>query len=548
MKRKILTLLSAVLMLLFVGQINAQVPQGFNYQAVARNSSGVLIANQVVGIKIYIHETSSSGTVVYSETFSPTTNQFGLFTIAIGQGTPVTGTFSSISWNTGNYWMQVEMDPTGGTSYTSMGTSQLLSVPFAMYANNAGTSGTTGATGPTGADGATGPQGIQGITGPAGATGATGTFGMTGSTGETVYNNGSAWVADSLLYNSGTNIGINTTKPTHKLEIWNTTATGDSTGNLQVFSNSASIHSCAITAYDGAGQPGITYSLGQLGVYNPTGDMGVRGHAYTNSFNGHGVHGSYGASLASPSSYGYLGGNGYGAYGSSAVASGTNYGLYGTATGTTATNYGLFATASGGTTNYAGWFDAGNVIVNTGSVGIGTTSPLATFHVNNTTAGRLAYFTGSSTVEDAIEVGYGSAAAQATEIGYNPTNNYGYLTVLGSPTKLSMSSTGNVGIGTTSPASALEVNGAIATTIKEVSTSTILDNTAEIWYSTATCTFTLPAASTCPNRRYILIANGAVTITTSISYHTLNNGTTSTVNNSSSVEIISDGTNWIQIK
>jgi hypothetical protein len=147
MKRTIITLFSAMLILLTVSQIKAQVPQGFNYQAVARNSSGTLITNQNVGIKIIIHQSSASGTPVYSETFTPATNQFGLFTIIIGQGTVVSGTFNTIAWSTGDYWIQVEMDPTGGTTYASMGAAQLLTVPYAMYSATAKTSAAAGSNG-----------------------------------------------------------------------------------------------------------------------------------------------------------------------------------------------------------------------------------------------------------------------------------------------------------------------------------------------------------------------------------------------------------------
>jgi hypothetical protein len=185
MKKAIFTFLGILMMFVFISQLNAQVPQAFNYQAVARNATGVLLDNQSVGIKISIHQTTASGTVVYSETFTPTTNQFGLFTIEIGQGAPVTGTFNTIDWSTGSYFLQVQMDPAGGTSYTNMGTTQLLTVPFAMYAANAGTSGTTGATGPTGPTGAVGTNGATGPTGPTGVgtTGATGPTGANGPTG-----------------------------------------------------------------------------------------------------------------------------------------------------------------------------------------------------------------------------------------------------------------------------------------------------------------------------------------------------------------------------
>ncbi|MGD0711424.1 MAG: hypothetical protein ABR968_09630 [Bacteroidales bacterium] len=178
-----------IAMLIVAFGASAQVPQAFNYQAVARDAGGILIASHAIGVKIDIHQGSSTGSIVYSEKFvspTPTTNQFGLFTIAIGTGTPLAGTFNTIGWGSGNYWLEVEIDPSGGTSYSSMGTSQLLTVPYAMYAANAGTGG---ATGPTGAAGPTGPTGTgtTGATGPIGATGATGagTTGATGLTGAT---------------------------------------------------------------------------------------------------------------------------------------------------------------------------------------------------------------------------------------------------------------------------------------------------------------------------------------------------------------------------
>ena len=183
----------------------AQVPQALNYQAVARDASGHLIASHAVGLKIIIHQTSATGTIVYSETFSPTTNQFGLFTVSIGTGNPVTGTFSSIAWSSGNYWMQVQLDATGGTTYVDMGTSQLLSVPYALYAASSGTPGATGATGATG------------ITG---ATGATGLLSNGTAAGNTSYWDGSQWVLNNNnIYNNGANVGIGTSSPASKLDL-----------------------------------------------------------------------------------------------------------------------------------------------------------------------------------------------------------------------------------------------------------------------------------------------------------------------------------------
>ena len=112
----------------------AQSPNAFNYQAVARDASGNILANHTLSIKISLHKDSETGDVDYSETFNVTTNDFGLFTLAIGQGIVVSGSFSSIDWKSYKYWLQVEMDPEGGSSYADMGTSQLLSVPYAMYA------------------------------------------------------------------------------------------------------------------------------------------------------------------------------------------------------------------------------------------------------------------------------------------------------------------------------------------------------------------------------------------------------------------------------
>ena len=120
--------------------VSAQAPEKMSYQAVVRNATGQLIQNQNVGIKASILQNSGTGTVVYSETLSGTTNANGLVSLAIGSGTVLSGTFASIDWSTGNYYLKTETDPTGGTNYTIAGTSQLLSVPYAMYAKSAGKS------------------------------------------------------------------------------------------------------------------------------------------------------------------------------------------------------------------------------------------------------------------------------------------------------------------------------------------------------------------------------------------------------------------------
>jgi len=118
----------------------AQAPQKMSYQCVVRNASGVLVTNQSVGIRIRILQGSATGAIVYKETYSPNpqTNANGLVIIEIGGGFPIIGTFSAINWADGPYFLETETDPTGGTNYTILGTSQLLSVPYAFYAKEAG--------------------------------------------------------------------------------------------------------------------------------------------------------------------------------------------------------------------------------------------------------------------------------------------------------------------------------------------------------------------------------------------------------------------------
>jgi hypothetical protein len=116
-----------------------QSPEAMSYQAVIRNSSNALVTNTEVGMQISILQGSASGTAVYVETQTPTTNAYGLISIEIGgnDAIVVTGSFTSIDWTSGPYFIKTETDPTGGTSYTITGTSQLLSVPYALHANTA---------------------------------------------------------------------------------------------------------------------------------------------------------------------------------------------------------------------------------------------------------------------------------------------------------------------------------------------------------------------------------------------------------------------------
>ncbi|RYU96391.1 collagen-like protein, partial [Emticicia agri] len=193
MKKNILLLLFIIPLML-----HAQAPPGIPYQAIARNGSGNVLVNQNISVRFSILTGGINGTIVYAETHTTTTNNLGLFTLTVGNGTAQTGTFGAINWSNGSKFLQVEIDPAAGNSYINLGASQMMSVPYALYAATSGTPGATGPQGPVGATGATGatgtqgsigptgatgPQGPQGIAGPTGATGVTGPTGVTGATG-----------------------------------------------------------------------------------------------------------------------------------------------------------------------------------------------------------------------------------------------------------------------------------------------------------------------------------------------------------------------------
>ena len=238
---KLLTMLIIILAYqLIITSAFAQAPKKMSYQAVIRDASNNLITSHPVGMQISILQGSATGTVVYKEIYNPNpqTNANGLVSVEIGSGLVITGVFDTINWGNGSYYIKTETDPTGGTNYTIAGASQLLSVPYALYAANSavgpagpqgaqGPAGPTGAQGPAGNTGAQGPAGPQGLTGATGATGNTGAQGpqgpagplVAGTSGQTLRNDGTTWVANSTIYNDGTKVGIGTTTPSQALDI-----------------------------------------------------------------------------------------------------------------------------------------------------------------------------------------------------------------------------------------------------------------------------------------------------------------------------------------
>lgn len=257
-----LTVRCVFLLCLFSGVVMSQnLANSFKYQGVARDGNANVLEEQEIGIEISILHGSMTGTLVYTETHITTTNHRGMFGINVGEGGPVNGTFSAIDWANGPYFINVGMDENGGFDYVTQSTSQLLSVPYALYALKGGTpgaSGPTGADGIDGADGAAGPVGLQGSTGPTGPVGAEGiaglpgpvgtegipgVAGMTGPTGaagisisiigptgptgpdglngptlnantnETIRHDGSGWIANGLLVNNGVKVGVGVDNP-----------------------------------------------------------------------------------------------------------------------------------------------------------------------------------------------------------------------------------------------------------------------------------------------------------------------------------------------
>ena len=121
-------------------RVFAQAPEQFTYQAVVRNTNNDLVTNTQVGVQIVIMRNSTAGNPVYAERHVTSTNANGLLTLTIGEGNVVLGTFGAIDWSDGTYYMEVGIDPNGGSDYSIWSTQQLLSVPYALYANEAGNS------------------------------------------------------------------------------------------------------------------------------------------------------------------------------------------------------------------------------------------------------------------------------------------------------------------------------------------------------------------------------------------------------------------------
>ena len=131
------TLLTLLLLIVSSPLLIAQAPEAFKYHSVVRDSTGAALVNQVIKLRISITTDTLGSTPVYQEVHDDATNAFGLLDVYIGRGTPTIGTFAAIDWSTGVYYIEVEVDVDGNGNYHSLGQSEMLSVPYALYAENA---------------------------------------------------------------------------------------------------------------------------------------------------------------------------------------------------------------------------------------------------------------------------------------------------------------------------------------------------------------------------------------------------------------------------
>ncbi|MBL7828307.1 MAG: collagen-like protein [Saprospiraceae bacterium] len=233
-------LLSAFLVTICAFLAHAQqTPPRFNYQAAVRNASGAPIVNQLVSLQISINDGSPNGQSQYTERHILSTNDFGLVNLQIGAGQVQSGSFSNITWGGASKWLKIDIDPNAGTNFSPLGASEMVSVPYALYAQNAGNNSSTldqlsdvntsgvqtgqvlqwngsawvaatavgqqGPQGPAGPQGATGPQGptgLQGATGPQGPAGPQGATGPQGPAGTYTPGNGIS-INNGVISNTG---------------------------------------------------------------------------------------------------------------------------------------------------------------------------------------------------------------------------------------------------------------------------------------------------------------------------------------------------------
>ena len=276
MNLKIYTFALATLMVI---SLFGQAPQKMNYQAVVRNSAGNTEPNNTqVKLRFNIRDSIAGGPIVYTETQSTATNQFGLVIVQIGQ----LGNLATVNWGSGPKFLEVDVDINNTGVFSSMGTSQLISVPYALYAANsaAGSTGATGigTVGPTGPAGAVGATGA-GIAGPSGINGSQGVAGPTGNNGATGPTGAGLNGSPGATGPTGLQGLVGVTGPTGNGITGTTGATGPS-GNIGLpgVTGPTGLTGVGISGVTGAAGPtGLTGDIGPTGLTGPTGPVGSNG-------------------------------------------------------------------------------------------------------------------------------------------------------------------------------------------------------------------------------------------------------------------------------
>lgn len=281
---RIFTILIAILL---TASVFAQAPEKMSYQAVIRNSTDQLVTNQGIGMQISILQTTATGTAVYVETHNTTTNANGLVTVEIGNGNVQSGDFSTIDWANDIYFIKTETDPTtaGGTAYTITGTSQLLSVSYALHAKTAESSNNENQ-----------QLSLLGndlsISGTGGNTIALPSSMPTGSDGDMLFHNGTNWTNSPILFHDNNKIGFGNTNPSSRIDVeWDSEYTpGLNVNNSSATDGSVTIRGEAMwstSGYLGVQGEDNFASILELDLDNHRiGAMGI-----SESVNGYGLYG-----------------------------------------------------------------------------------------------------------------------------------------------------------------------------------------------------------------------------------------------------------------
>lgn len=362
MKKLLLSFFSAMLL---ASAVSAQSPNSINYQAAVRNGSGAVLASTAVPVRFTIHDATAAGPILFQETNTVTTTAQGILNTTIGSGTAVAGTMAGIDWTSGAKFLEVELNT--GSGYTSIGSQQMVSVPYALYAANAGGSPWT-KLGSNIYNNNTGNVGVN-TTSPGAKLHVKG--------GNEIFRNEFNAIGWQSFYNKTTYLGyVGTWTDSASLDFGTSGAGNDVNivtnavpkmtvkNNGQVGIGTTTPSSMFHTQINGLGTygsapmyqgtlmvTGATSGTSASGIYAEGGWRGLfgRNKATASRTNAIGVYGLV------DSASGYTGGA-FGVYGDASASGPTNYGVYGTATNGTSANYGIYGNCATGTNNYAAYF------------------------------------------------------------------------------------------------------------------------------------------------------------------------------------------------